>query len=279
MATADKLVYLDETKDMLREALNLRGASIEESDTFRSYVGQLQQLMWLPDALFAAGEQGAWYDPSDLSTLFQDAAGTIPVAVDGDPVGLMLDKSGNGNHASQSAAASRPIYRTNGTLHWLQFDGVDDFLVTAGVVFSPTVYHTYGAALTNAASGVGTILSSGTDSSASLIDYVDSRSSPIRAHRYSSNVYIDRPSRMTSGVPEVLSSHRESGEVFVRANSTEIGRVAFTGSFNNEGLWIGRYGSGSVPLNGHLFGLVISDGAGVSEAAEIYMAGKAGVTL
>ena len=27
-------------------------------------------------ALFANGEQGAWYDPSDLSTMFQDASGT-----------------------------------------------------------------------------------------------------------------------------------------------------------------------------------------------------------
>jgi len=33
-----------------------------------------------------------WYDPSDLSTLFQDSAGTIAGAV-GMPVGLMLDKS------------------------------------------------------------------------------------------------------------------------------------------------------------------------------------------
>lgn len=46
-----------------------------------------------PLTLFAQGQQGAWYDPSDLTTLFQDAAGTTPVTADGDPVGLMLDKS------------------------------------------------------------------------------------------------------------------------------------------------------------------------------------------
>lgn len=43
--------------------------------------------------LFANGEQGAWYDPSDLSTLFQDAYGTTPVTAVGQPVGLILDKS------------------------------------------------------------------------------------------------------------------------------------------------------------------------------------------
>ena len=59
--------------------------------------------------LFANGEQGVWYDPSDLSTLFQDAAGTAPVTGVEQPVGLMLDKSGRGNHASQATTTARPI--------------------------------------------------------------------------------------------------------------------------------------------------------------------------
>ncbi len=44
-------------------------------------------------ALFALGEQGAWYDPSDFSTMFQDSTGTTPVTAVGQPVGLILDKS------------------------------------------------------------------------------------------------------------------------------------------------------------------------------------------
>lgn len=43
--------------------------------------------------LFANGEQGFWYDPSDMGTMFQDAAGTTPVTAVGQPVGLLLDKS------------------------------------------------------------------------------------------------------------------------------------------------------------------------------------------
>ncbi len=46
-----------------------------------------------PISLFEAGEQGAWYDPSDLTTLFQDTAGTTPVTATGQSVGLLLDKS------------------------------------------------------------------------------------------------------------------------------------------------------------------------------------------
>lgn len=48
---------------------------------------------WSPLSLFASGEQGAWYDPSDLTTMFQDRAGTTPVTADGQTVGLILDKS------------------------------------------------------------------------------------------------------------------------------------------------------------------------------------------
>lgn len=48
---------------------------------------------WTPADLFLLGEQGAWYDPSDLTTMFQDAAGTTPVTAVEQPVGLILDKS------------------------------------------------------------------------------------------------------------------------------------------------------------------------------------------
>lgn len=52
---------------------------------------------WSPTSLFAASEPGAWYDPSDMSTMYQDAAGTTPVYMPGQgqvdpPVGLLLDK-------------------------------------------------------------------------------------------------------------------------------------------------------------------------------------------
>jgi hypothetical protein len=46
-----------------------------------------------PASLFTSGVAGAWYDPSDTSTLFQDSAGTTPVTAVEQPVGLMLDKS------------------------------------------------------------------------------------------------------------------------------------------------------------------------------------------
>ncbi len=55
-----------------------------------------------------AGANGAMFDPSDMTTMFQDAAGTIPVTAVEQPVGKIIDKSGNGYHATQSITASRP---------------------------------------------------------------------------------------------------------------------------------------------------------------------------
>ena len=46
-----------------------------------------------PLSLFAASEPGVWYDPSDLTTMFTDTAGTTPVTTPGQIVALLLDKS------------------------------------------------------------------------------------------------------------------------------------------------------------------------------------------
>ena len=79
-----------------------------------------------PASLFAGGIAGAWYGPSDLSTLFQDSAGTTPVTTAGQPVGRMLDKSGRANHATQATAAARPTYQV--TPDRITVDKVDDRL-------------------------------------------------------------------------------------------------------------------------------------------------------
>lgn len=86
-----------------------------------------------PMTLFAGGKQGVWYDPSDKSTLFQDVAGTIPVTAHGDPVALMRDKSGNGNYATVTVSTARPVYKTDGILHRLSFDGVDDAMEAGNI--------------------------------------------------------------------------------------------------------------------------------------------------
>lgn len=64
---------------------------------------------WTPATWFLASEQGIWLDPSDMATMFQDSAGTTPVTAVEQPVGLILDKSGRGNHATQATTAQKPV--------------------------------------------------------------------------------------------------------------------------------------------------------------------------
>ena len=84
-----------------------------------------------PLSLFAASEPGLWYDPSDISTLFQDAAGTTPVTAAGQSVGRILDKSGRGNHATQATEAQRPQYQVY-SKPVLNGDFVDDNITFDG---------------------------------------------------------------------------------------------------------------------------------------------------
>ena len=80
-------------------------------------------------ALYPAAEFGWLFDPNDIATLFRDEAGDMPVTAAGQKVALMLDKSGNGNHAVQPDSAKQPTYQVDGA------NGYLDFVNTA----SPTV--------------------------------------------------------------------------------------------------------------------------------------------
>jgi hypothetical protein len=88
-----------------------------------------------PRDLFAGQIAGAWFDPSDLSTIFQSgtrASPGTPVSAVNDPVGLILDKSGNHLDLSQATSTKRPTYQVDGNgFGYLQSDGVDDFLSSA----------------------------------------------------------------------------------------------------------------------------------------------------
>lgn len=82
-----------------------------------------------PAILFEDGQQGLWYDPSDLTTMYQTNDTSTPVTAAGQTVGLWLDKSGNENNASNATAAQRPLYQD--TPSRLVLDKVDDRLIVS----------------------------------------------------------------------------------------------------------------------------------------------------
>ena len=160
-ASIDNLVNVNFIKgdiDLLNFGLMLGGS------------GQHKPFPFSPARLFDNGEQGAWYLIRP-QLLFQDAAGTVPVTTDGDPVGRMLDQSGNGYHAIQTVSGQRFVYRTDGTLHWLEGDGVDDFLQNTTVNFVMATSSTLVAGRQNV-TGVQGIFKAGNASLASVDEYI-----------------------------------------------------------------------------------------------------------
>lgn len=66
---------------------------------------------------FANGAPGWLYDDSDITTLYQDSAGTSPVTALEQPVGKQLDLSGRGNHRTQPTSANRPTWSARYNLY------------------------------------------------------------------------------------------------------------------------------------------------------------------
>lgn len=127
---------------------------------------------------------GSSFSPADLSGLalwlrsdtdvYQDAAGTTPVALNNDPVGLWKDLSGNANDFSQSTAGSRPTYKTavQNSLPGIAGDAVADHLagsvpvsgtsnrtifvvLKAGETTSTNYWADFGKSLASAGQGYG----------------------------------------------------------------------------------------------------------------------------
>ena len=240
---------------------------------------------WTPIQIFLAGEKGAWYDPSDLSTLFQDAAGTIPVTADGDPVGLMLDKSGNGDHASQSVSAKRMVYGTDGVLRWIDSDGIGAFLITSVASIQGNGSRTIlvGALTEPTTAPISHIVHSGNDGTAGATFGLVSRTGSVNnlGQHYWNGSFNSGFSGMGTDVYSV--NKNGSTETYRRATTNQEAVNTKT-TTTGAGVYylFSRAGGNSEYGNGKIYGIVIVDRALTAsemEASESYLANQAGVTL
>lgn len=255
---------------------------------------QISTAGFSPLSLFASGEQGAWYDPSDLSTLFQDAAGTTPVTSAGQPVGLMRDKSGRGNHATQVAEGRKPMLRNTGALWYLEFDGVDDFLVTGNINFSSTNKMSVFSGLRKlleGATGVVVELSAISDTSDGSFAVTSPTGLAGNSFSFQSRGTILRGNALAGSLAAPVTAVLTAQSVIVPANnatrkngadvSTSTGTQG-TGNYGNYPMYLGRRGGATLPFTGYLYGLVvrgaITDATGITNT-EKYLAAKSGVTL
>ena len=226
-----------------------------------------------PSYLFANGEVGVWYDPSDLSTMFQDAAGTTPVTGVEQPVGRILDKSGRGNHASQSVLGSRPTLKLdeNG-LPYLLFDGTDDSLQTSNIDFSSTDKVTVFAGVRKLSNTFGIITEFGPSSASNNNSF----------HLGSDTIYgfFSRGTTRTDAIVSAASPRTDvltgignvSGDnTILRLNGIQADIDAGdqgTGNYGTYPLYIGARGGTANRFNGRLYSLIVRG----AETPEDYIA-------
>ena len=261
----------------MRETITLPAAA---ADVTQLRLGLTLESVLTP--LFAGGQLGAWYDPSDLSTLFQDNLGTTPAAI-GMPVGMMMDKSGNGFHVRQTDAALRPILMQDAEGRiFLTFDGVDDVMTSANIAG-------LGAPFFAAAAIQPSSLAGATTARPVFGAYLNASNYAVLHARFSGgNLGIGNAAVRDAGGtavtvstlnafmvdmnPHVLSGGWQDGLVLVRADGVQRPTTAkttggvFTGPIR---VGQGANAAGAVKLN--FFGGVylMRDAVSVAEIAEI----------
>lgn len=222
-----------------------------------------------PEGLFGSGEKGVWFDPSDFSTMFQDSGGATPVTAVGQAVGRINDKSGNGYHATQATAASRPILRQDaGGRYYLEFDGVDDSLATASI--DPN-----GANKVQAVIGLRKVSDAAlaclfeTGPSVSTTDGTIVFFAPLTANgaNYSfgsRGTTLRNPivSTYTAPITNVYAVVADIATPFLNTRVNGAAKATNTlthgtGTYLTQPLYIGRRAGATLPFNGWMYGLII----------------------
>jgi hypothetical protein len=200
----------------------------------------------LRSALFA-GTQGVWYNPSDLSTVFQDAAGTIAGAVD-QPVGRILDISGNGNHASQAVNADRPVLRSSGGLYWLEFvAGVNDELRTSNFLTNSLGFYCVAGLSMDSRSASGVIsMFFGVGLKSAVTTTSDVMGMAERTDVVQDIVGAQRIGVSSTVGGPIARNFYSIGSAFVGESYQESGLIA--ASVNNNQRVIARYAPGDTPV-------------------------------
>lgn len=243
--------------------------------------------VWSPADLFAASQGGGWYDPSDLTTMWQDSGGTTPAAVDS-PVGLIHDKSGNANHLSQSTDANRPTLRESGGLYYLEFDGTNDRLTRTLDMSAPDkVTLCYGTRRPTDA--VACLMQLASGSAGEIVIYDPFSASGVNHELYSrgstslrgvsQNITLDTEYIMTGkgdiGAP-LVSLSLDAGTPATNTSTQGASNYA------NGAFTLGTNNAGSLPSNARVYQLVIFGGLVTGDdltELESFVATKTGVTL
>lgn len=225
-----------------------------------------------PAQLFAHSEPGFWLDPSDLSTLYQDAAGTTPVTAVGQPVGKILDKSGRGNHATQSTAGNRPTLQQDSSgRYYLSFNGTSSSLATAAIDFTGTNKVTIWAGVRKASDATAAALvelTTGASNTGMFAIYAPSANAATDYAVASKGTLLVLPTATGFAAPNVaaLTGIVDIGApaATLRRNGTQVATLTTnqgTGAYSNAAAYIGARAGTSLFFNGSLYSLIVRGAA------------------
>ena len=252
--------------------------------------GQFNMVTFNPSSsLFAAGEKGAWFDAGDLSTMFQDIAGTTPVTTVGQPVGKWLDKSGNGKHAVASANdGTRPTYQIDneGNPNVTFVRSATSQLIAPAIDFTGTNKMTVCIGLNVLESGsAGVALELGTTVASVNGSFSIGAPSSTADHSVNLRGTSTLNARVTNvvdgddiitGLFDIAGATRDL-QIIPRLNFVQIpdaqitwtGTTAGTGNFSNLPLYIGAEGAGkTLPFGGKIYQIIVRGAA--STTTQIY---------
>lgn len=219
---------------------------------------------WSPARLFQDGVSGAWYDPEDRATLFQDAEATTPVTATGQPVGHVHDKSGNGHHMTQPDPSARPIYRSAGDIHWLEFDGVDDRMDFATPLDLNTGTAIMGFAEPAGRSAHSVLLSPGNAGYLSI--RFDGSERTLSKNDGGRHAYIDAPARFPVTEQSAFAVRVDGGNILARRFGDVEHTNTLTGRNNFNLTTVMAFSSGgALPAAGNVYGMILLAGTPVED--------------
>lgn len=248
-----------------------------------------------PATLFAAGEKGWWYDPSDLSTLFQDAAGTTPVTATGQPVGRMNDKSGNGEYIVQRTDASRPILRQDASGNYYLEGTVSSRMVTQTLSGANREITMGGASAacwftaTHWTAGSYCFEYGASSSGRTTLQTNPTHTHVVQSGSVSTTLGAGNISYGTTYVTSLiadLSLAADTQAAFdIRRNGTGVtftGANLSAGTYSNAVLYLLSSQGGSGNLQGRFYGIIVRAASCTADeiaGVEGWLADKSGVTL
>lgn len=222
----------------------------------------------------------AWYDASDLTTLWQNTGGTTPVAADGDPVALWQDKSGNGRHLTQSTSTLRPTYKTSGGLHWLEFvnTGSTTKMVGSSAINSASVYC---ACAHRQISKVGNqrliSLANGSSDTAAAEGIILWEQSVASYQGYASGTKAAATPAPSIGTDVLLESWFDGTNHNMSVNGATAATASCTVTFNVTNLNINGGGGGAA--NARVYQMVFKLSRINNAALRTYLGNKCGISI